>query len=340
MTDGPASFGVVGIAQVLGRPTPLAETPGDGAAAFTRLGYRHVHRAGADTHASDLAVEAARQALAACFVAPTEIDLLVVAVSDLADHLYWDISAAVQGRLGARRAEAVLVNQACGGGVTAFDTVAGRLATHPGYEVAVLVATHRVCEAYWDRTSSGTAPTSDGAVAVVLRRGHPRCRWLATETRTDGRYAGLLKMPGGTAQPFTAISVASPPNVGTVMDRLTGFFGADGRAAYEFTEVLRAGERQVLGDALRRVVPAPAATVHVVRGHDVRAASGDLALDLDVVLKPTGPATAFDLGHLGAGDQLIGLRALLEDGDTAAGDIVALVSTGSGAHWACTLLEI
>ena len=45
-------------------------------------------------------------------------------------------------------------------------------------------------------------------------------------------------------------------------------------------------------------------------------------------------------GHIGCADQLFGLERHLESGELVPGDLVALMSTGSGMHWVCAILRI
>jgi 3-oxoacyl-[acyl-carrier-protein] synthase-3 len=172
------SFGIVALGESLGAPVEVTDgvlasylDGADSRRSVRARGYRGFHRAADDEQLTDLAVRAAREALARASVAAADLDLVVVAIPDVAEYLCWDAAAAVQGRLGATRAEAVLINHACGGGVMAFDTVGGRLATHPRYEHALVVASNRVCEAYQNRMDSTSTVLSDGAAAAVVRRG-------------------------------------------------------------------------------------------------------------------------------------------------------------------------
>src|SRR5207302_8249242 len=60
-------------------------------------------------------------------------------------------SSDLQARLGAHRAQAVLVNQACGAGLLALDAAAGKFALYEDCRTALVVAANRVCDAYWNR---------------------------------------------------------------------------------------------------------------------------------------------------------------------------------------------
>ncbi|MFD8773562.1 3-oxoacyl-ACP synthase III family protein [Streptomyces sp. NPDC059916] len=337
------SFGIVASGHALGAPVTVGELvahEGADARKLTAWGYRRFHRADDGVGLTDLAARAAAGALRRAGVAADEVDLVVLAIPDIAEYLYWDPAAALQGRLGAHRAEAVLLSQACGGGVTAFDTVAGRLATHPGHRTALVVAASRVAEPYWDRTGSGTSLTSDGAAAVVLRRGHDVCAWLATETVTDGRYADFMRMEsGGAARPFTPESPASPA-VASVVDRMDTFFEGDGRATYEFATLVNTRNREVLERVCARTGTPVGSVERVLYLHDNRKAFEELAKELGIPLDRTNADVAMELGHFGPADQLLSLERLLAAGELVTGDMVALLSMGSGMHWTCTLLRV
>jgi 3-oxoacyl-[acyl-carrier-protein] synthase-3 len=338
-------FGVVSTAHVLGRPLPvtglLGPEPSEAARrALDARGYRRYHRADDGTGVTGLAAEAATRAIEKAGLEPGRIDLIVLALTDLSEHLYWDAAAALQARIGAHRAEAILLNQACSSGVVAFDTVAGRFATHPGYRTAVLVGANRVCEAYWDRADAGTSVSSDGAAAAVLVRDHPRLRWRATEVITDGRYADLMRLDaGGTARPFDPAE-RHRPGVGRLTDRAAEFFGGDGRAALRFATTVRARHRTVLERACARIGITADDLTRVIYLHDTGPAFAELAAELGIPVGLTNRDLALDAGHLGAADPLYSLEQHLARGELVAGDTVALLSIGTGMHWACTLITV
>ena len=114
----PVGVGVAALAHVLGERVDVAAA----AAAYTEdldrvrsWEYRGFHRAGPGVGVTDLAVVAGGTALDRAGLSATDVDLVVLAIPDLAEYLYWDPAAHTQARLGAHRAEAVLLDQACGG---------------------------------------------------------------------------------------------------------------------------------------------------------------------------------------------------------------------------------
>lgn len=337
-----AGFGILGLGHVLGEPVDVAAAAPhytDDVERVAGWGYRRFHRADDGVGLTDLAVEAGRRAMDAAGVAAADVDLVVLAVADLVEYLYWDPAAATSARLGALEAEAVLLNQACGGGVAGFDTVAGRFATHPDYRTALLIGANRVAEPYWNRMDINTSVFSDGAAAAVLRRDHPRGRWLTTRTISDGRYADFMRMEtGGAARPFTPGTPV--PRVRSPFDRLDEFFAGDIRAMFGFVATIRARNREIVQLACDAAGVRVEDVTRFLHFHDNAKQFAELAKDLAVPLARTNVELALDHGHIGCADQLFGLDRMLAGGELDDGDLVALTSTGSGMHWVATVLRV
>jgi 3-oxoacyl-[acyl-carrier-protein] synthase III len=346
------SYGIVAMGAALGQPVQITDSviktyTADSEAVRFR-GYRSFHRAGDGTFLTDLAVQAAERALETASADPADIDLIVLAVADFSEYLCWDAAAALQGRIAAHRAEAVLVNQACCSGVMAFDTVAGRFATHPRYRNALIVAANRICETYQNRMESNTSVLSDGAAAALVRRGHQRGRWLATEVITDGRYADFFRMDsGGTARPFGAPRAPgqdglAPGQDGLQMrnpiDRLAELLDNDARRMLEFAQKFAGNLRAVLDRVCARTGTDLAQIKRFIHLNDNRQSMTDISRALGIPLDRLNGNLALDHGHFGAADQLLGLRQLIAAGELGDGDLVALTTLGGGMHWAATLL--
>lgn len=302
-------------------------------------GYRWFYLAEDGIGLTDLAESAGRAALDRAGLTANDVDLLVFATAELPEYLYWDPAAACQGRLGARRAEAVLATQACSAGVAAFDIVAGKFATHPEYRVALLIGSHRVCETYRNRMESDTSVSSDGAAAAVLLRDHAACRWLATEVISDGRFADLVKLPGGgAARPFSPLQqdVGVLPNP---FDGLVEAFAGDGRTMIEYSRLVWANSVEVIDRACERASVRREDIRYVLHVNENQKSLARLSDQIGLPMAATNAEIAADHGHFGSADQIFALGVLLDDGRVRSGDLVALTSTGNGMHWACTLLR-
>ena len=334
-------FGIAAFGSALGKRTAVADVVHDYTEDTARVlgqGYHAIHVAGQDVGLTDLAVDAAASALADAGVTADEVDLVVLAITDIPEHLYWDASAALAHRLRATRAEAVLVDQGCIGGITALDLVAGRLATHPDYETALVVGANRTCEQYWNRLETHSLLFSDGAAAALVRRDHGRLRWRVTETMTDGAHADHFRLDtGGASAPFGRGSAT--PRARDAWDVMEAFdFDADRFTA--FVDEMNDRVRQVVERATARIGRSTADLARLVMLNDNARTLADVAGRLDIPMERTNAAFSLDHGHFGAADFLLGLGHLAASGVLADGDLVALAGMGRGMHWSAALLEV
>ncbi len=298
-------------------------------------GYEYVHRVTPDVSVTDLAVEAGAKALAGH--APHEVDLLVLAITDLPDYLYWDAAAWVQRALGLGRAEAVLVDQGCVGGVSALDTLAGRFATHPDYDLALVIGANRTVDAYWNRLVTHSLLFSDGAAAAVAARGATSLRWRASYAETDGRYADFYRMDvGGARHPFAPDAEA--PAVRDAWD-VVAHFDHDAERVTSYAEEIDDRTARAVHRACRYAGCVEEDLARLVLLNDnakVLAAQAEL---IGVPLARTNARTAARHGHFGAADHLLCLAELHDSGELAPGDLVALAANGRGMHWAAAILQ-
>jgi len=336
-------FGLASFGTALGTQTPLASVADrytDDIGRVMAYGYRHVLRAPGNVGLTDLAVEAAGKALADAEIGASDLDLIALAVTDITEYLYWDAAASVAHRLGASAAETVLISQGCVGGTVSLDTVAGKFATHPRYDCALVIAASRCCETYWNRMVTQPIVFSDGAVAAVARRGHPRLRWRVTETQTQGRYADFYRLDaGGTATPFSVQGVPEEMLHARDSWSVLEFFDYSDQLFEKFMEELDTRTLETVENACTRIGIEVQELSRMMFVNDNADNMKSVAECLGIPLSRTNIELAFDYGHLGAADQFFGLAQYVTHGDLQHGEIVALVSRGRGMHWSCTLLE-
>ena len=341
------SYGIVAIGESLGESVEVTDSVIEqyttSHETVRSWGYRHFHRAEDSALLTDLAVQACEDALKAASMDASEVDLVVLAIADFAEYLCWDAAAAVQGRIGAVNAEAMLINQACSSGTIAFDAVAGRLATHENYQNALIVSANRVCDTYQNRMDSTTTVLSDGAAAALVRRGHERGRWLATETITDGRYANFFRMDvGGTAQPFGTSGAADEDlqKQANPLGRVAEILGNDARRMLEFFKKFGGNMREAVDRVCARTGIEPGDIKRFIHLNDNQQAMADISKALNIPLERFNGDLALDLGHFGSADQMLALHRLMQAGELQEGDVVALTTLGGGMHWAVTLIRI
>ncbi|MFA7261418.1 MAG: beta-ketoacyl-ACP synthase III [Caulobacter sp.] len=165
-----------------------------------RTGIRRRHRAAEDQAVSDLAVEAARKALAAAGRTPADVDLIIVATTT-ADLTFPATAAIVQRKLGCPVGIAFDVQAVCSGfvyGLTVADGFVGR-----GHSKCALVIGAETMTRLMDWTDRGTCVLfGDGAGAVVLEPGEGQGTTadrglLGFALRCDGTKQDLLYVDGG-----------------------------------------------------------------------------------------------------------------------------------------------
>jgi 3-oxoacyl-[acyl-carrier-protein] synthase III len=179
----------------------------------TRSGIQERRIAAPGQATSDLAVEAARRALADAGLEPAAIDLLVVATMT-PDMPMPATACIIQHKLGLPNSAACFdVNAACSGFIYALDTACAMLSSGR-YQRALVIGAEKVSTII-DWTDRSTCVLfGDGAGAVVLGpeagpSALPRRGLLGTRIGTSGDSVGLLCIPnGGSAAPSTPASLA------------------------------------------------------------------------------------------------------------------------------------
>ena len=165
-----------------------------------RTGIRKRHRAAPEQGASDLAVEAARRALAAAGRHAAEVDLIIVATTT-PDLTFPSTAAIVQRKLGAPIGVAFDVQAVCSGFVYALSVADGFVAR--GLSQCALVIGAETMTRLMDWTDRGTCVLfGDGAGAVVLEPGQGKGDasdrgLLGFALRCDGTKQDLLYVDGG-----------------------------------------------------------------------------------------------------------------------------------------------
>ena len=140
-----------------------------------------------DWATSDLALEAARRALASAGRGPGEVDLILVG-TDSPDYVTPATSVVLQHKLGAENAGTFDIGCACASFPTGLATAAGWLATNPALGTVLVVGAYMM-----RKLADPDDPTiffyGDGAGAAVVEAG-AEPGFVAAATQADGSYHG------------------------------------------------------------------------------------------------------------------------------------------------------
>jgi 3-oxoacyl-[acyl-carrier-protein] synthase-3 len=161
----------------------------------SHTGMRERHIAAPEQATSDLAIEAGKAALADTSLAPSDLDLVIVATVT-PDMPFPSVSSLVQGALGATSAGAFDVMVGCTGFVYALATATAFVQSGMANHVLVIAAETLSRIVNWEDRSTCVL-FGDGAGAVVVGPAEPGEGIKGFELQSDGSNSQYLKISGG-----------------------------------------------------------------------------------------------------------------------------------------------
>ena len=286
-----------------------------------RTGIRERRIAAEGELTSDLAIAAARDALAHSGVEASELDLIIVATAT-PDFTFPATAAKVQAALGARKAFVFDQQAVCSGFIFGLATADNFIKAGQARTALVIGAEtfSRILD-WEDRTTC--VLFGDGAGAVVLRgeesAGAPTDRGLlATDLNSDGRHIGLLYVDGG---PSTTQTAGHLRMLGReVFRHAVVNLAATARAVLDAANV---GEEEV-----DWVVPHQA-NIRII---EATAKKLDIAREKVVI-------TVDRHGNTSAASIPLALDAAVKDGRIKRGDLLLMEAMGGGMTWGGALLR-
>jgi 3-oxoacyl-[acyl-carrier-protein] synthase-3 len=282
-----------------------------------RTGIRARHFAEPDVPCSDLAVEAARQAMASAGVDASQIDLIILATST-PDMVFPSTACIVQRKLGIQGCAAFDVQAVCSGFVYALTVADSMIRT--GAARRALVIGSEVFSRILDFTDRTTCVLfGDGAGAVVLEASDTP-GLLASELHADGRHADILCVPGTVS----GGQVSGLP-----------FLKMDGQAVFKLAVgVLDDVARSVLDKAKRSASDIDWLIPHQANIRIMHGTAKKLKLPLDKLI-----VTVDEHGNTSAASIPLALDVAVRGGSIKRGDTVMLEGVGGGFTWGAVLLD-
>jgi 3-oxoacyl-[acyl-carrier-protein] synthase III len=288
-----------------------------------RTGIRERRIAAPEEALSDLALPAARQALADAGLEGSEVDLIIVATVT-PDMAFPATAAILADELGANEAGAYDLSAGCTGFMYAVAQAYGMLAG--GLAQRALVVGGDVLSKILDWSDRGTAVLfGDGAGAVVLER-VGEGGFLGFELGADGSGGPQLYLPaGGSRSPATAESVADRRH----------FVQMNGREVFKFaTRVLVSSAEAVLTECGRTVDEVDVYVPHQANVRIIEYAMQKLGIPEDRVVIDVDR-----YGNTSSGSIPLALADAKADGRLAAGRLVLMTGMGAGLTWGSGLIE-
>lgn len=289
----------------------------------------------------ELAVAAAGTALRAAGWDAADLDLLVHAWTHHQGHDFWSPAHHVAHALGAHGALPLGVQQMCNGGAAAIETAAARLLADPGTARALVTTGDVFADEGFDRWGSDLGVWyGDGGTACLLERHDGRRTDVPVLLALASRAVPSAEEMHRGDDPVTpaartrrrVVDARHTKGVYAAAHGMGGFMAAGRAALREVVERALADAGIALDDPRVTVVTVPRVGQGVV--------GSMYAPALDGLTKGELRPTAAHTGHLGAGDLLANLEAVLGDRRDREGEIGVFVSAGGGFTFTCAVVDL
>jgi 3-oxoacyl-[acyl-carrier-protein] synthase-3 len=292
---------------------------------FERTGIRERHLVEKGVATSDLAVEAAKKALAERGIDPSDLDAIIVATVT-PDMFFPATACLVQHKLGAKNVWGFDVSAACSAFVYALQAGAQFIAT--GAHKKVLVIGSDVMSSIIDYTDRATCVIfGDGAGAVLLEPAeNDSVGMIDFLHEVDGSGGCSLYMPGGGSL---------NPSTHETVDKKMHFVHQDGAAVFKFAVRKMA---EVCDQLLKR---------NNLSGSDIDAFIPHQANERIITatadrlkLRPESVIINIDrYGNTTAATIPLAMETARQDGKLKKGSLVMLASVGAGFTVGASLLR-
>ena len=280
-----------------------------------RTGIHQRHQARDDEPTSDLAVEAARRALADAGKTAADVDLIIVATTT-PDHTFPATAAIVQRKLGAPVGIAFDVQAVCSGFVYAMSVADGFVARGMARCALVIGAEEMTKLMDWsDRTTCVLFGDGAGAFVLEPREGQGTKAdqgVLGFALRCDGSKSDMLYVDGG---PATTGTVGHLKMLGNQVFR---------HAVVNISEAI-VGATELAGVEIPEIdwfVP------HQANQRIIRGVGERLGLDENKVV-----STVALHANTSAASIPLAMDAAIRDGRIKRGDLVVIEAMGGGLTW-------
>jgi 3-oxoacyl-[acyl-carrier-protein] synthase-3 len=289
-----------------------------------RSGIRERHIVDENEATSDLAVNAARQALERANLVPEDIDFIVVGTTT-PDMFFPTVGNIVQQRLGCRRVGSVDVLAACAGSI--YSLSIGSKFIETGKYRRVLCIGAEALSRITDFTDRGTCVLlADAAGAAVLEASEDGRGIIDTDLYSDGQHADLLYMPGGGSRhPATRETVDARMHYAKMKG--SEVFKVAVRMFVECAQTILSRHGLTSND-VDIFIP------HQANLRIIEAAAKRVGLPMEKVY-----VNVDRYGNTGAASVYVALEEAVSAGRVTRGDKVLLAAFGGGFAWGAALVQ-
>ena len=288
----------------------MVDTTDDWIVARTGIKERHIAADGEFT--SDLAVNAAKNAIESAGIAATDIDLIIVATTT-PDKIFPSVATMVQRKLGIAGCPAFDVQAVCSGFIYALTTADNFIKA--GSSKCALVIGAETFSRITDYSDRGNCILwGDGAGAVVLQASNEQ-GIISTHLHADGNYESMLHVPRNANGIDTVVMEGNPVFKMAVntLDQIVD-------------ETLAANNMQK--SDIDWLVP------HQANIRILQATAKKLDMSMDRVV-----VTVDRHGNTSAASIQLALDTAVRDGRIKRGDVILMEAFGGGFTWGSALIK-
>ncbi len=289
----------------------------------TRTGIKERRIASSHEAASDLAINAAKEALKDARLKPQDLDLIIIATITPDMH-FPSTACLVQANLGAKNAVCFDISAACAGFVYAI-IVAQQFIARGTYKNALVVGTE-VLSSITDWEDRSTCVLfGDGAGAAVLSEVKSG-GILSTYFGSDGSMANLLMMPaGGSRNPATHKTI----------DKRLHYIKMEGNEIFKSAVKIMVDTAQVvLKQAGLKCSDVDLVIPHQANVRIIMAMAKRLGLPSDRIF-----LNIEKYGNMSSASIATALCEAVKVGRIKKGDIILLDAFGAGLVWGACLIK-
>jgi 3-oxoacyl-[acyl-carrier-protein] synthase-3 len=292
---------------------------------ITRSGIRERHIVGPDESNSQMATDAAREALCVAGMQGHDLDLIIVATTT-PDYLTPPVSSQIQDALGAHNVGAFTMSVGCPGFLYGLAT--GSQFIQSGPYQRVLVVGVEIISRFTNYKDRATCVLfGDGAGAVVLRAVDQPCGVLSHVLGSDGSGHHHIIVPAGGSR--------HPPSAEALEGDLH-FVQMNGREVFKFaTRVVGRAIDQALERAGLTIDDVDLIIPHQANLRIIESAAQYYGVPLERFF-----VNIDRYGNTSAASIPIALCEAIEQGRAKAGDTLAFVAFGAGLTWAATIVRL
>ncbi len=289
----------------------------------TRTGIKERRIAKPDEATSDMATEAAKRALKAACLKPTDIDLIIVAT--ITPDMFFPATAClVQEKLKARTVASFDISVACSGFIYGL-AIADQFIKSGAYKYALVIGAEKLSSITDWSDRSTCVLFGDGAGAAVLAPVE-KGGILSVYLGANGSEGDLLKLPAGGSR--------IPPTKKTIDDRLH-FVKMNGSELFKHAV-------KIMADAaleVTRPLGLKAEDINLVIPHQaniriLEAVGRRMGLSKDKIY-----LNIDRYGNMSAASSAVALVDAVKEGRIKKGDKILLDAFGAGLTWGAIVIE-